>query len=145
MAEHCVRVSRECHNDPLAGLLHDAAEAYIGDIASPQKKELGWLTGDVFHSFKTKERGIIQIIEKQLRIPELTSRMESAEVTEADKRMFLTEVRDLMPEHSVFQDEAGGMSPYIGTIDPWPWELAEHLFLGRFDELIAKEYGNANT
>jgi len=43
VAEHCVRVSRLLeqhsaeHEMPLRGLLHDAAEAYTGDITAPMK------------------------------------------------------------------------------------------------------------
>ena len=38
VAEHCVRVSRKCSPDnALWGLLHDAAEAYLGDVSRPLK------------------------------------------------------------------------------------------------------------
>jgi len=41
VAEHSMHVSHEISNDlALAGLLHDAAEAYLGDVPSPLKKEL---------------------------------------------------------------------------------------------------------
>lgn len=41
VAEHSVHVSHEIDPDmALAGLLHDAAEAYLGDVPSPLKKQL---------------------------------------------------------------------------------------------------------
>jgi len=41
VAEHSIHVSRLCDpGDALAGLLHDAAEAYIGDVTRPMKNAL---------------------------------------------------------------------------------------------------------
>jgi 5'-deoxynucleotidase YfbR-like HD superfamily hydrolase len=38
VAQHSVEVSRRCApTDALEGLLHDASEAYLGDLASPLK------------------------------------------------------------------------------------------------------------
>ena len=140
VAEHCVRVSRECHNDPLAGLLHDAAEAYIGDISSPQKTELGWMIGGVFHPFDVKERNVLHFLGKQLQIPGLEDRTDTAEVHDIDRRMFLTEVRDLLPESVEFLSWAwGDLLPFEATIHPISWEAAEALFLSHFDTLIAGE------
>lgn len=39
VAEHSIWVSHQCKNE-LAGLLHDASEAYLQDIPSPLKKHL---------------------------------------------------------------------------------------------------------
>jgi hypothetical protein len=37
-AAHSVLVSYLCPEDPLAGLLHDTAEAFVGDVISPVKR-----------------------------------------------------------------------------------------------------------
>lgn len=42
VAEHSVMVSHLCHPEhALEGLLHDSPEAYLGDIPSPLKRQLG--------------------------------------------------------------------------------------------------------
>lgn len=44
VAEHCLHVSSMCSNENrLLGLLHDAPEAYLGDVISPLKRRLGAL------------------------------------------------------------------------------------------------------
>ncbi len=40
VAQHSVYVSELCNQDPMWGLLHDAAEAYIGDVIKPLKWKL---------------------------------------------------------------------------------------------------------
>ena len=40
-AAHSVLVSYLCPEDPLAGLLHDTAEAFTGDVISPIKRRVG--------------------------------------------------------------------------------------------------------
>ena len=38
VAQHCVLASQYCESDPLWALMHDAAEAYLPDVAAPVKK-----------------------------------------------------------------------------------------------------------
>lgn len=55
VAEHCVKVAICCApNNKLAGLLHDASEAYLSDIPSPIKKHL--------HEYKVIENRVMKCI-----------------------------------------------------------------------------------
>jgi uncharacterized protein len=85
VAQHSVLVSQHCGEFALEGLLHDAAEAYLGDIVRPLKKLLGP------HLVKWEER----IHECICRRFGLGTHIPSA-VHLADERMLFTERRDLM-------------------------------------------------
>ena len=53
VAEHSIYVSNQCKNR-MAGLLHDASEAYLTDVASPVKPHL--------HNYKTLEDNLMKAI-----------------------------------------------------------------------------------
>ncbi len=136
VADHSVRVSKICMTDPLAALLHDAAEAYIGDIPSPQKGELGWyhrIYHTYYHtSFRSVEKAVMVRIGECLGIPRLMERIDSMEVHAADKCMMATEIRVLMPSHKEFdawvRDTTSRSSlPYI--LSP---QEAEKAFMARY-------------
>ncbi len=126
VAQHSVLVSR---NVPpahaLSGLLHDAAEAFIGDVAKPLKV----LLPDYGDIEKRVERAVCERFGIPLELP--------ACVKEADLVLLMTEKRDLMPstgadpEHWNF----GKLRPLQQRIEPLPSELAELQFLRRFEEL----------
>lgn len=85
VAEHCVRVSF-CvpFEDALWGLIHDAAEAYIGDIVSPVKR----LCPELY----VVERALLNVICDKLGLPHDMP----ASVLEADERMLATEAHSLL-------------------------------------------------
>ena len=89
VAEHCVLVS---HAVPwrmrLAGLLHDAAEAFVGDMTSPLKRSQP--------GFVAVEEKILNEIERRY-LGHVLSPRERAEVKRADMRALATEVDQLMP------------------------------------------------
>lgn len=86
VAQHSVLVSRLCEpKNKVAGLLHDAAEAYIGDINHPLKSYLDGI--------KKLERQIAEAIFLQFGI----KYWDRLDVFRADKIMLATENRDLMP------------------------------------------------
>ena len=87
VAEHSVRVSHLCApEDALWGLLHDASEAYLNDVATPLK-EL-----PEFEVYRTAERALQRAIAVRFGLaPE-----QPASVTEIDRRMLQIEMRDLL-------------------------------------------------
>lgn len=128
VAEHSVRVSRvvtERHpaDDRLAlwGLLHDAAEAYVGDLPRPVKAEAPW--------FRETEDRILRVIMESFSLPWPMP----APVREADDILLATEARDLMAPPPA--DWGLGVQPLAEPIIPLPPTEAEALFLDRFQEL----------
>ena len=136
VAEHCERMSYpELPGDPLSNLLHECAEAYVGDISSPQKGCLIWEWPGPGHvtqtTFRDQEEYILKIIYGALGIlPRLP-----ADTKKADHIMLATEIRDLMPKTTAFDSWLDGAKPLEAKIYPLSWELAEDQFLARFEEL----------
>jgi hypothetical protein len=83
VAEHSVRVSRLCDpKDALAGLLHDAAEAYLGDVPAPYKRHAS------FAAYVELEENLrARIFERFGLLPDLP-----ASVKLADREILATEV-----------------------------------------------------
>lgn len=129
VAQHCVLVSRHVpHGYSLEGLLHDAAEAYTGDINHPLKV----LLGDAFSDIEGRiERQIAQKFHAVWPWPKV--------VREADYRSYLTEIRDVASARDpvVFSDEygRGDSEPWEDAIVPWDPKLARGMWMRRFEEL----------
>ena len=124
VAEHCVRVSRECSPEhALWGLLHDVAEAYIGDIARPVKQQFPAIEG-------MEERLLRAAVERfglAWPIPD--------KVGEIDEVLLATEARDLMEQPPA--DWKLRARPLTDPICPMTPLQAEQAFLERFAELTA--------
>lgn len=111
----------------LAGLLHDAAEAYVGDMTRPLKQLLP--------EYKAIEKRIEAEIFKRFGLPlELP-----ACIKQVDLAMLATEQRDLMPPHDDGWALIAGIDPYDWKISPCLPNAAKALFLGRFAELRGAE------
>ena len=112
----------------LDGLLHDGAEAYIGDVPSPLKA----LLPDY------------QIIEEELQFQIcLTNRQRSfyrPEVKEADLIALATEHRDLMPNTPTNEAWAmlDGITPDQDKIEPLGPTMAKEAFLNRYHQIVAE-------
>jgi hypothetical protein len=94
VAEHSLCVSRELSDDPrleLFGLLHDAAEAYIGDIPRPLKAELDGIED-------TEERILAAVWESVGVDPPTDAEWEA--VMDADDRLLAYEADRLLEDGS---------------------------------------------
>jgi hypothetical protein len=112
----------------LWGLLHDGSEAYLADIARPIKRYEGDF-GKIYSEIEDRlTKAIAEKFELPYPIPDI--------VMESDLVVFNAEVRDLMPEHPVFDRwvaEAEEIWPE--KIIPWPPTEAKNQFLWRYEEL----------
>lgn len=122
VAQHSVYVSELVPPEfALWGLLHDASEAYLADIASPVKRQ--WPV------YKAYEHHLMLVIAEHFKLPW----PEPPEVKTVDGRVLMTEKRDLMP--SAGEGGYPGLLPYDMTIIPVPPKTARSLFVARFLEL----------
>lgn len=88
VAQHSVMVSKLVpQQDRLVGLLHDASEAFLGDVASPLKR----LLPDYKAIEQRVERAIAKRFDLEYPFPE--------SVKKADLIMLVTEKRDLLRPH----------------------------------------------
>lgn len=138
VAQHSLLVS---HIVPphlaLEGLLHDAAEAYIGDITAPLKQFLP--------DYKTIELKIEACISVKYGLSLLMS--DAAIIKRADLIMLLTEKRDLFvnektPWHTR-NPALVGLEPLKEHINPVNSGRAMELFMLRFNQLMKERYANA--
>lgn len=132
VAEHSVRVSWLCDTDDAPwGLLHDASEAYLGDMSRPLKHctEIG------AHYREIESRVMAAICERF----GLSGEMPES-VHRADCALLLAEKRDLMTA-TTWDDLAKweircGSTRHDARIDPMPARYAEGLFMSRFRQLF---------
>lgn len=132
VAQHCVYVSKQLPDHlKLAGLMHDATEAYLCDIPSPLKPFLA--------NYKQLEMAAAKRVEeKWFDGREL---LEHPLVKEADVRMLATEFRDLRSHNSPVEHWTSlrGVEPYKNlVIKPWPAKKAEKKFLEMFYQLTSE-------
>lgn len=122
VAQHSVIVSEHCEDYPLAGLMHDASEAYLGDIVRPVRRCLP----DMFDL----ERRAVSVICKVFNLPfEL---MFEGEIRVADDRVLNTEFRQFFGE-----DMYELPKPFGFEIEPVGPDAAKAMFLARFYELTS--------
>lgn len=128
VAQHSVLVSYLVGPEhALAGLLHDAAEAFIGDMAAPLKRLLP--------DYKAVEKRVEAVVLAKFGLPPDLP----IEVKRADLIALATEQRDLMPKHSdVWEWETlPGIRPMTMTIIPQRSGEARSWFMQRFAELTS--------
>lgn len=131
VAEHSIYVSQHCHpDDALAGLLHDAAEAYVGDLIRPIKRQ------PEFQKYRLAEDRILELILEREGLP---SRLPES-VKHADNAV-------LAAERDHPQIVGGPVAPWEELPPPAPVEFglydpfwAKQHFLARYSVLKGKQW-----
>lgn len=126
VAQHSVLCSLAVDDElALEGLLHDAPEAYLGDMVRPTKH--GSDLGAMFRLVEDlNRRALAEKFDLEIDVPRL--------VKHADNRLLLTEARDLF-KNSHWEDWelAQRLEPYEFEIVPWSQRVAKERFLYRYN------------
>lgn len=109
------------------GLLHDAAEAYIQDLATPIK--------ELCPEYRQLEDAFMKVIIEKFDLPDACNVWGA--VKQADLVVLATEKRDLMA--SAPRPWRDLPEPLNMKIVPLQWQEAERMFLKKFEELFKKE------
>lgn len=140
VAQHSLFVAEQvAAHEPgleLHALLHDAAEAFLGDVPTPIKRwlELRVASGHA-RTFDLVEHDLLDEIHRRLGLRALEPH-EDALVRQADRVALCTEARDLMG------DPGWAIGPRdTRRIEPLIPEAAERAFLAAFERLVAQEIG----
>lgn len=154
VAEHCVRMTMcdDLPGDKLAKLLHDSAEAYIGDLVTPFKRKLKFFEAGMdeekyYYDIATLEHDIQNAILKAFGIKDQGHTanwiwLNSPGVKQSDAMILAEEIKVLMPQNPECQKEYSawldGATPSKTGLTQWnvyPWQKAKTLYLKLFKEL----------
>jgi hypothetical protein len=133
VAQHSVIVSRLVEErggdaeDVFAALMHDASEAYLGDMPHPLKHR-----SPLGAAFKEAEQHLEDAIRARFGI-----RAGVPEIKRADRRLLATERRAFSAE-SWHWPELEGVEPLDLELEAWPPDRAAEEFAARFAELAAR-------
>lgn len=124
VAQHSVLVSQNVPQvHALAGLLHDATEAYLSDVISPVKPYP--------LNYQAIEDRLWHVIAERFDLsPTLPQTVKLA-----DLRALAAEKRDVMPQHDKPWPTLNGITPFAEPINPLPPTLAKQQWTDRFQEL----------
>ena len=139
VAQHSVLVAQHCADeDKMAGLLHDAAEAYMGDVSGTFKDDLRvqvetGMLAKLYetHRFSSVEDDALAVIlskfdDGRVYLPAI--------IRGIDQRMLATEFRYLFPL-ALFERLAPTLAePYDQRFCTWTPAKAETMFLSAFAE-----------
>lgn len=147
VAQHCWLMSFAVPAQfALLALMHDSAEAYIGDISRPLKRtmRIQYPDGELV-TFKELERRTLQVIGVAIEMPDLFQfasdntygAMLRKVIDDADMLMLATEARDVLA--CIHDDwrvkESNGFRVLDFPIKPVPPHIAEDLFKSRYMQL----------
>lgn len=146
VAEHCTIVSLYAERRArelglggcawewaLEGLLHDAAEAYIGDVSRPVKYQR------VMRGYRKMEKRLEACIAKRFDVA--SSPLSAREIKRLDGRILVDEINAfmLLPEHDgdCIEREIEKHGPPLGaTIAGLSPAHAEYVYLQRYEEIM---------
>lgn len=123
VAEHCVHVSNAVPEKyAFIGLMHDASEAFCGDVSSPLKKEL-----DRYKEIENRvQEEMARYYGYEYPFPK--------EIHEADKRVYWAERRTVAPGRDGLWHQELRASRKVTPVG-WRPNKAKKMFLKRFYEL----------
>ena len=132
VAEHCVKLSQAnlLSGDPKARLLHDAVEAYIGDVARPLKVLLP--------EYNKIEARIQKVIEEKYNVDFSTVKIGDTRILEVEATNIMDanffKIHNDESDYSLMRISSSGVE-----IECWPPFSAEKMFLQRAFELGVTE------
>lgn len=136
VAEHSVLVSRAVDRRyALRGLLHDAGEAYVGDMVRPLKRSMS--------AYCTAEERVMAAICEKFGIPAKAPCAEQQAVKTVDLRILLDERDALMAPCRHPWASLEGVEPLGVRIEGWAPDVAAMAFLDRLYELVPVRVGLA--
>jgi hypothetical protein len=117
------------------GLLHDAHEAYLGDMIKPLKEALRGF--DLYDARADLEAAIQASVHRKLGLDDPVPADIRSQIIAADAAMLAAEARDVMAPAERDWNLTG--APPAGlVIKPWPWPRAEEEFLKAFEVYSAE-------
>lgn len=130
IAQHSVLVASLLPPElKLWGLLHDASEAYVNDVARPLKHHLA------FRAYRKAETALMEVIAHKFGL----SWPEPPEVKAADNVVLKAETKALIHGGGKgWGDWFAGIPDVPATTElritpTWPWSMAERIFLAHFE------------
>ena len=129
VAQHCVLLCdhflhRAKPDLALAALLHDAGEAYLGDVATPVK--------GLLPEYKGLADRVDRVIAERFGVD--VALLHHPYVKRADAEILFTEMIELLeapPRPWAFVD----VVPLDVRVEPWPWTYARDSYLNRLQSL----------
>jgi len=127
IAQHCVLMSQHVpEEDALWALLHDAPEAYLGDVVRPLKVAM-----PIYNAIETKV--MTAVCERYGLAPDMPK-----SVHEADNRILENERIRLKPDLADdWRPMTKRMEPLPFELEPWSWQRAKEEYLQRFRALCS--------
>ena len=121
VAQHSVLVASILPRElRLAGLLHDASEAYLGDVVQPLK--------DLLPEYQSIEANFCKVLGERFGV----NLQHNDAIRHADLVVLATERRDLMPMDTADWSSIAGITPMSRTIKPMTPDVANAKFLEMF-------------